>query len=61
MLIECIEAIRDLHGQVTDVHRGRVMGTGGGSDGAPNWTVPVLTDRGAQIIRTLQGQFDLDE
>lgn len=48
-----------LRGQVTDVHRGHVMGTGGDRDGEPNWTVPVLTDRGmyradiARIIRTL--------
>lgn len=67
LLIERIEAIPDLQGQITDVHRGHVVGTGGGSDGAPNWTVPVLTDRGmhradiARIIRTLQGQFDLED
>lgn len=67
LLLERIEAIPDLAGQVTDVHRGHVVGTGGGSDGEPNWTVPVLTDRGthradiARIIRSLQGQFDLED
>ncbi len=66
LVLERIEAIQDLRGQVTDVHRGHVVGTGGGG-GEPNRTVPVLTDRGmhragiARIIRTLQGQFDLDE
>lgn len=67
MLIERIEAIPDLQGQETDVHRGGVVGTGGGSDGTPNWTVPVLTDRTAhrgdiaRIIRQLQEQFDLED
>lgn len=67
LLIERIEAIPDLAGQVTDVHRGHVVGTGGDGEGGPNWTVPVLTDRGthradiARIIRTLQGQFDLED
>ncbi|MET3461245.1 hypothetical protein [Variovorax atrisoli] len=67
MLIERIEAIPDLRGQLTDVHRGGVVGTGGDGEGGPNWTVPVLTDRSthrrdiARIIRTLQGQFDLED
>lgn len=36
MLIERIEAIPDLAGQVTDVHRGQVVGTGGDGEGRPN-------------------------
>lgn len=67
LLIERIEAIPELGGRVTDVHRGHVVGTGGDSESGPNWTVPVLTDRGthradiARIIRQLQGQYDLDD
>lgn len=67
MLIERIEAIPDLRGQVTDVHRGRVIWMDPGDEGGPNWTVPVLTDRGthradiARIVRELQMRFDLDE
>lgn len=67
LLLDRIEAIPDLRGQVTDVHRGRVVGTGGDGEGGPNWTVPVMTDRGthradiARIIRQLQGQFDLED
>ena len=67
MLIERIEAIPDLAGQETDVHRGGVVGTGLGGDDGPSWTVPVLTDRDthrpdiARIIRQLQMQFDLED
>lgn len=67
MVLERIEAIPDLQGQVTDVHRGGVVGTGVSGDDGPSWTVPVVTDRRmhradiAQIIRTLQGQFDLED
>ncbi|RSZ35115.1 MULTISPECIES: hypothetical protein [unclassified Variovorax] len=67
MLIERIEAIPDLRGLLTDVHRGGVVGTGGDGEGGPTWTVPILTDRSAhrrdiaRIIRTLQGQFDLED
>ena len=66
MLLERIEAIPDLHGQVTDVHRGGVIGIAA-DEGGPNWTVRVVSDRGthradiARIIRTLQGQFDLED
>lgn len=66
MLIQRIEALPGLRGQQTDVHRGGVIGVPS-EEGGPNWTVRVVTDRGthradiAQIIRTLQGQFDLDE
>lgn len=66
MLIQRIEALPGLRGQQTDIHRGGVIGIPS-EEGGPNWTVRVVTDRGthradiAQIIRTLQGQFDLDE
>ncbi|WP_398498157.1 hypothetical protein [Variovorax sp.] len=66
MLIQRIEALPGLRGQQTDVHRGGVIGVPS-EEGGSNWTVRVVTDRGthradiAQIIRTLQGQFDLDE
>lgn len=67
LLLERIEAIPDLRGQVTDVHRAGVVGTGLSGDDGPSWTVPVRTDRGthradiARIIRTLQAQFDLED
>ncbi|MDP9992023.1 hypothetical protein J2W28_001051 [Variovorax boronicumulans] len=67
LLIERIEAIPDLAGQITDVHRGYVVGTGVYGDDGPSWTVPVLTDRNAhrpdiaRIIRQLQMQFDLED
>ena len=37
MLIERIEAIPDLRGQVTDVHRRGVVGTGVSGDEGPSW------------------------
>jgi len=67
MLIERIEAIPELRGQETDVHRGGVVGTGVSGDDGTSWTVPVVSDRGthradiARIIRTLQAQFDLED
>jgi len=66
MLVMRIEALPGLRGQQTDVHRGGVIGINS-DDGGPNWTVRVVSDRGthradiAQIIRTLQGQFDLED
>lgn len=66
LLLERIEAIPDLRGQVTDVHRGGVVGISA-EEGGPNWTVRVVSDRGthradiARIIRQLQVQFDLEE
>lgn len=66
MLVERIEAIPDLRDQLTDVHRGGVVGTGVSGDDGPSWTVPVVSDRDthradiARIIRTLQRQFDLE-
>jgi hypothetical protein len=66
MLLMRIEALPGLRGQQTDVHRGGVIGIPA-EEGGPNWTVRVVSDRGAhradiaQIIRTLQGQFDLED
>ncbi|CAN7457554.1 hypothetical protein LJR099_003081 [Variovorax paradoxus] len=66
MLIARIEALPGLRGQQTDIHRGGVIGMLS-EDGGPNWSVRVVTDRGthradiAQLIRTLQGQFDLED
>jgi hypothetical protein len=66
MLIQRIEALPGLRGLQTDVHRGGVIGIPA-EEGGPNWTVRVVSDRGAhradiaQIIRTLQGQFDLED
>lgn len=67
LLIERIESIPGLRGQVTDVHRGGVVGTGVFGDDGPSWTVPVVSDRGthradiARIIRTLQALYDLED
>jgi hypothetical protein len=67
MVLERIEAIADLRGQITDVHRGGVVGTGLGGDDGPSWTIPVKTDRGthradiARIIRELQTRYDLED
>jgi hypothetical protein len=66
LLIERIEAIPDLRGRTTDIHRGGVIGVES-EDGGPNWTVRVMTDRDnhrsdiARIIRQLQMQYDLDD
>jgi hypothetical protein len=66
MLIQRIEALPGLKGKQTDVHRVGVIGIHA-EEGGPNWTVRVVSDRGshradiAQIIRTLQGQFDLED
>ena len=66
MLIQRIEAQPGLRGQQTDVHRGGVIGIPS-EEGGSNWTVSVVTDRGnhrgdiAQIIRTLQMQYDLED
>jgi hypothetical protein len=66
MLIARVEALPGLRGQQTDIHRGGVIGIAS-EDGGPNWTVRMVTDRGthradiAQLIRTLQGQFDLED
>lgn len=67
MVLEKIEAIPDLHGQETDVHKGGVVGTGLGGDDGPSWTIPIKTDRSthrpdiARIIRQLQMQYDLED
>lgn len=66
LLLERIEAIPDLRGQVTDVHRGGVVWMES-EEGGPNWTVRSVTDRGlyrpdiARIIRQLQMQYDLED
>ncbi|RTD94416.1 hypothetical protein EJO68_11580 [Variovorax atrisoli] len=66
MLIQRIENLPGLRGQQTDVHRGGVVGILA-EEGGPNWTVRIVTDRGshradiAQIVRTLQAQFDLED
>ncbi|MDR6453935.1 hypothetical protein [Variovorax paradoxus] len=66
MLIERIEAIPDLRGQITDVHHGGVVEVSA-EEGGPTWTVGVVSDRGAhradiaRIIRTLQGKYDLED
>ncbi|WPH22273.1 hypothetical protein [Variovorax paradoxus] len=65
LLLERIEAIPELAGQLTDVHRGGVVWKDPG-EGGPNWTVPILSDRGthrpdiARIIRQAQMEFDLE-
>lgn len=62
MLIQRIEALPGLRGQQTDVHRSGVIGMPS-EEGGPNWTVRIVTHRAdiVQIIRTLQGQFDLED
>lgn len=66
MLLERIEALPGLRGLQTDVHRVGVIGIQA-DEGGPNWTVRVFSDRSsyradiAQIIRTLQMQFDLED
>lgn len=65
LLLERIEAVPDLRGQMTDVYTGGVVWADPG-EGGTNWTVPVLRDRGthrsdiARAIRQLQMQFDLE-
>lgn len=66
ILIERIEALPGMAGQVTDVHTGGVRWMDGGEGGA-NWTVPILRDRDlhsptvARLIRQAQMEFDLEE
>ena len=66
LLLERIEVIPDLRGQVTDVRRGGVVWMDPG-EGGPNWTVRVVSDRGthrsdiARIIRRLQSLYDLED
>lgn len=65
LLIERIEALPGMAGQITDVHRAGVRWVDGGSEG-PSWTVPVVSDRTvyradiARVIRQAQLEFDLD-
>lgn len=66
LLLDRIDAIEDLRGQMTDVHRGGVVWMDGGEGGA-NWTVRSVTNRDlyrpdiARIIRQLQMQYDLED
>ena len=65
LLIERIEALPDMAGQITDVHRAGVRWVDAPA-GSPNWTVPTVTERGAyrsdvaRVIRQAQIEFDLD-
>lgn len=65
ILIERIESLPGMAGEVTDVHRGGVRWVDA-PPGAPNWTVPNVTDRGAyrsdvaRVIAKAQMEFDLD-
>ena len=67
LLIDRIAAISDLRGQVTDVHRRGVVGTGVIGDDGPSWTVAVVSDRDthradiARIVRELQMRYDLED
>lgn len=65
LLIERIEALPGMSGEITDVHRAGVRWVDA-PPGAPNWTVPTVTDRGAyrsdvaRVIAQTQMEFDLD-
>lgn len=65
ILIERIEALPGMAGQVTDVHTGGVRWADAGP-GEPNWYVPVGAQREdyrldvARVIRQTQMDFDLD-
>ena len=65
ILIERIEAIPGMAGQITDVHQGGVRWMSA-SEGGANWTVPILRNRDlhspavARVIRQTQMEFDLD-
>lgn len=65
LLIERIEALPGMSGQITDVHRAGVRWVDAGPDG-PNWTVPSVTSRSAyradvaRVIRQAQEEFDLE-
>lgn len=67
LVLDRVEAINDLRGQITDVHRGGVIWMDPGHEGGPNWTVRVVSDRGlhrsdiARIIRSLQERYDLED
>lgn len=65
LLIERIESLPGMAGEVTDVHRVGVRWVDA-PPGAPNWTVPAVTDRAAyrsdvaRVIAQAQIEFDLD-
>lgn len=66
MLIEQVEALPGMAGQITDIHRVGVRWRDPGEDG-PNWTVPIVSDRSthrldiARVIRQMQMQYDLED
>ena len=66
MLLERIEALPVLQDKQTHVHRIGVFGILA-EEGGPNWAVRVFSERNShrtdieQVIRTLQGQYDLDD
>lgn len=65
LLIERIEALPGMAGEVTDVHRAGVRWVDA-APGAPNWTAPSVTDRAAyrldvaRVIAQAQMEFDID-
>lgn len=65
LLIERIEALPGMAGQVTDVHTGGVRWADA-EPGEPNWYVPVGAQREdyrldvARVIRQTQLEYDLD-
>lgn len=65
LLIERIEMLPGMTGQVTDVHTGGVRWIDAGP-GEPNWYVPIGRRRDdyradvARVIRQTQMEFDLD-
>lgn len=65
LLIERIEALPGMAGEVTDVQRAGVRWVDA-PPGAPNWSVPAVTDRStyrsdvARVIAQAQMEFDLD-
>lgn len=66
-LLERIEAIPDLRGQMTGIHHGGVIGIDPGDAGGANWTVRSVSDVSgyrsdiARIVRELQMRFDLED
>ncbi len=65
LLIERIEALPGMAGQVTDVHTGGVRWVDAGP-GEPNWYVPTGAQREdyrldvARVIKQTQLEYDLD-
>ncbi|WP_225784708.1 hypothetical protein [Xenophilus sp. Marseille-Q4582] len=65
ILIERIEALPGMRGQITDVHTGGVRWVDA-EPGNPNWYVPVGVQREdyrldvARVIKQTQLEFDMD-